>query len=86
MPNSNSEHLRFPAIDGLTAQGDSSDRDLSSDFGPVLRGGIDHQIGLTERLVAAFGDERHPSYIKHGFATCWRSTRLSITKPRLPPR
>ena len=66
MPHSNSEQLRFPAVDGLTVRGDFSGGALSSDFGPLLLRGIDRQIGLTERLAAAFNDRRHPSYIQHG--------------------
>jgi hypothetical protein len=65
MPNSNSEQLRFPAVDGLTVRGDFSGGALSSDFGPLLLSGIDRQIGLTKRLAAAFDDRRHPSYIEH---------------------
>jgi len=65
MSNFNSKQLRFPAVDGLTVRADFSGGALSSDFGPILLRGIDHQIGITERLAAAFDDGRHPSYIKH---------------------
>jgi hypothetical protein len=38
---------------------------LSSDFGALLRRGIDRQVGFTERLAAAVRDKRHPSSIDH---------------------
>jgi hypothetical protein len=38
---------------------------LSSDFGALLLGGIDRQMGLTEPLAAAIHDKRHPSSIDH---------------------
>lgn len=59
------KQLRFPAVDGLTVRGDFSGGALSSDFGPVVLRGVDRQIGLTERLAAAFDDDRHPSYVRH---------------------
>jgi hypothetical protein len=57
--------LRFPPVDGLTVRGDFDGGALSSDFGPLILRGVDRQIGLTERLAAAFDDQRHPSYITH---------------------
>jgi len=59
------EQLRFPPVAGLTVRGDFEGGALSSDFGPLLRRGVDRQIGLTERLAAAFQDQRHPSYLTH---------------------
>jgi Transposase DDE domain group 1 len=38
---------------------------LSSDFGALLRRGIDRQIGLTERLAAAVHEKRQPSSTAH---------------------
>jgi hypothetical protein len=65
MPESIPVQLRFPPIDGLTVRGDFDGGALSSDFGPLILRGVDCQIGLTERLAAAFEDQRHPSYITH---------------------
>lgn len=65
MPKSNPEQLRFPPVQGLTVRGEFDGGALSSDFGPMILRGIDQQIGLTERLAAAFDDQRHPSYISH---------------------
>ena len=59
------EQLRFPSIPGCTIRGDFEGGGLSSDFGALLVGGIDRQIGLTERLSAAVIDTRHPGYITH---------------------
>ena len=61
MPDSTQERLRFPPIEGLTLRGDFEGGALSSDFGPLLLRGVDRQIGLTERLAAAFQDHRHPA-------------------------
>jgi len=52
-------------VAGLTVRGDFDGGALSSDFGPLLRRGVDRQIGLTERLAAVFQDQRHPSYLTH---------------------
>jgi hypothetical protein len=52
-------------VAGLTVRGDFEGGALSSDFGPLLLRGVDRQIGLTERLAAAFQDHRHPSYLTH---------------------
>lgn len=65
MPDSTPEPLRFPPVAGLTVRGDFEGGALSSDFGPLLLRGVDLQIGLTERLVAAFQDQRHPAYLTH---------------------
>src|SRR5512143_2880099 len=65
MHDSTQERLRFPPIEGLTLRGDFEGGALSSDFGPLLLRGVDRQIGLTERLAAAFQDHRHPSYLTH---------------------
>src|SRR5512144_1165927 len=52
-------------MEGLTIRGDFEGGALSSDFGPLLLRSVDRQIGLTQRLVAAFQDQRHPSYLTH---------------------
>lgn len=65
MSHSTQEVLRFPPVDGLTVRGHFDGGALSSDFGPLLLRGVDHPIGLTERLARAFDDQRHPSYIDH---------------------
>jgi len=65
MSDSISEQLRFPPVDGLTVRADFDGGALSSDFGPLLLRGIDHQIGLTHCLAQAFDDQRHPSYTDH---------------------
>jgi hypothetical protein len=57
------EQLRFPPVAGFSGRGAFNGAALSSDFGPLILRGIDRQIGLTERLAAAFDDRRHPSYI-----------------------
>ena len=59
------ESLRFPPVDGLSIRGEFDGGALSSDFGPMILRGVDRQTGLTERLAAAFDDERHPSYTTH---------------------
>jgi hypothetical protein len=46
-------------------RGDCDGGTLSSEFGPMIRRGVDPRIRLTERLSAAFDDRRHPSYITH---------------------
>jgi hypothetical protein len=65
MNYSTQEQLRFPPVAGQTVRGDFEGGALSSDFGPLLLRGVDRQIGLTERLAAAFQDQRHPSYLTH---------------------
>ena len=65
MQESNPVQLRFPPVAGLTVRGDVDGGALSSDFGPLILRGVDRQIGLTERLAAAFDDQRHPSYLTH---------------------
>lgn len=65
MSKSTPEQLRFPPVAGLTVRGEFTGGALSSDMGPLLLRGVDRQIGLTERLAAAFDDRRHPSYITH---------------------
>jgi Transposase DDE domain group 1 len=55
----------FPPVAGHTVRADFQGGVLSSDFGALLRRGIDRQIGLTARLAAAMRDKRHPSYIDH---------------------
>jgi hypothetical protein len=65
MLHSTPEQLRFPPLAGYTVRADFEGGALSSDFGALLLRGIDRQIGLTERLVAAVRDKRHPSYIDH---------------------
>ena len=69
MCKSTPEQLRFPPVAGLSVRGDFDGGAMSSDFGPMILRGIDHQIGLTERLASAFGDKRHPSYIDHPLRT-----------------
>ena len=65
MSDSTPEQLRFPPVSGYTVRADFDGGALSSDFGALLLRGIDRQIGLTARLVAAVHDKRHPSYIDH---------------------
>jgi len=66
---STAEQLRFPPVAGLTVRGDFDGGAMSSDFGPMILRGIDHQIGLTECLANAFNDRRHPSYTDHPLRT-----------------
>ena len=65
MSKSIPEQLRFPPVDGMTVRGNFEGGTLSSDFGPMLLRGIDHQLGLTHCLAQAFDDQRHPSYTDH---------------------
>ncbi|MEO8407217.1 MAG: IS1380 family transposase [Oxalobacteraceae bacterium] len=65
--NSTSEQLRFASIPGHTVRADFAGGGLSSDLGPLLLRGVDHQIGLTARLTAALDDRRHASYISHSY-------------------
>jgi hypothetical protein len=65
MVYSTPEQLSFHPIAGHTVRADFEGGALSSDFGVLLRRGIDRQIGLTARLAAAIHDTRHPSYIDH---------------------
>ena len=65
MTYSTPEQLRFPPVAGLTGRGDFEGGALSSDFGPLLLRGVDRQVGLTERLAAAFQDQRHPADLTH---------------------
>lgn len=69
MPDSIPVPLRFPPVAALTVRGDFDGGVLSSDFGPVIRRGIDRQIGLSARVAAAFDDQRHPSEITYPSAT-----------------
>ena len=55
----------FPPIAGQTIRADFAGGALSSDFGALLRRGIDRQIGLTERVTAAIQDKRHQASIDH---------------------
>ncbi len=71
MSKSTPEQLRFPPVDGLSVRGDFDGGALSSDFGPMILRGVDHHIGLTERLAAVFDDQRHPSYITHSLRELW---------------
>ena len=63
--DSTPEQLRFASIPGCTIRADFAGGGLSSDLGPLLLKGVDHQIGLTERACAAINDTRHPGYITH---------------------
>jgi Transposase DDE domain group 1 len=50
---------------GQTIRADFEGGALSSDFRALWLRGIDHQIGLTERLAAVIRDKRHQSSIDH---------------------
>ena len=63
--DSTPEQLRFASIPGCTIRADFAGGGLSSDLGPLLLTGVDHQIGLTERVCAAIDDTRHLGYITH---------------------
>src|SRR5216683_4775231 len=65
MTYSSPQQLCFPPAAGQTIRADFEGGALSSDFGALLLRGVDHQIGLTERLAAAIDDKRHQSYIDH---------------------
>jgi hypothetical protein len=65
--NSTPEQLRFASIPAYSVRADFAGGGLSSDLGPALLRGIDLQIGLTERIVAALPDRRHQSYVSHSY-------------------
>jgi hypothetical protein len=70
------EQRCFPPLPGYTVRADCDGGALSSDFGALLRRGIDRQSGFTERLAAARRDRRHPSDTAHALrALC--AQRLS---------
>lgn len=69
MPQSTPEQLRFPPVAGLSVRADFAGGTLSSDFGPMILREVDRNIGLSERLSAAFDDRRHPSYVTHTMRT-----------------
>ena len=50
------EQLRFPSIPGFTVRADFTGGELSSDFGAVVLGAVDHRIGLLNRLMVAIND------------------------------
>ena len=56
MSDSTPYQLRFPPVDGLTVRGGFDGGAMSSDFGPMILRGVDHHIGLTRHLAAAFDD------------------------------
>ena len=68
MTQSNTEQLRFPAINGLTVRADFNGGVLSTDFGPLILDGVDRQIQVAHQMTKAFNDQRHPSYIDHRLA------------------
>ena len=63
--DSTPEQLRFHAIPGFTVRADFNGGDLSSDFGAVVLGTVDHRIGLMDRLTDAITDLRDTRYITH---------------------
>ena len=65
--NSTPEQLRFASIPAHSVRADFGGGGLSSDLGPILLRGVDLQIGLTKRLVAALPDRRHQSYVNHSY-------------------
>ena len=65
MVSSTPEQLSLHPVAGHPVRADCEGGTLSSDFGVLLRRGIDRQIGLTARLAAAIHDTRHPSSIDH---------------------
>jgi len=65
-------------VAGLTVRGDFDGGALSSDFGPLRRRGVDRPIGLTERLAAAFQDQRQPSYLTHPLRDLFAQRRYPI--------
>lgn len=68
MSDSTPTQLRFPPSAGFTVRADFDGGAMSSDFGAMLLRGVDHQVGLINRLTAAIKDQRHPSYIDHDLA------------------
>jgi len=63
--NFTSKLLRFAPISNHTVRADFNGGGLSSDLGPLLLKGVDHQIGLSDRLAAVLKDKRHSGYVKH---------------------
>ena len=72
MENSTPRQLRFPSSAGFTIRAEFDGGAVSTDFGALLLGGTDRQIGLIPRLVSAIHDRRHPSYIDHSVADLLR--------------
>ena len=65
MTYSTPQQLCFPPVAGHTLRAEFDGGALSSDFGALLLRGIDHHIGLTQRLANALRDKRHLSSIAH---------------------
>ena len=65
MRYASSKQLCFPPVAGHTVRADFKGGALSSDVGPMLLCGVDHQIGLKTRLAAPVRDKRHPSYVDY---------------------
>lgn len=63
MPYSTPDQRCLPPVAGHPVRADFQGGALSSDFGALLRRGIDRPIGLTPRRAAALRDKRHLSYI-----------------------
>ena len=78
MSQSTPEPLRFPPVAGLTVRAAFDGGALSSDFGPLIRRGVDPQLGLIDRLVQAVDDQRHPSYIAPPLRDLWAQRIFQI--------
>ena len=83
MTQSNTEQLRFPAINGLTVRADFNGGVLSTDLGPLILGGVDRQIQVAHQMTKAFNDQRHPSYIDQlpihsGIRNCLRTAPSNL--------
>lgn len=78
MSYSTPTQLRFPSIPGFSIRGGFDGGAISSDFGPIILRGLDHQIGLTQKLADAFDDKRHPSYIEHSMRDLFAQRTFQI--------
>jgi hypothetical protein len=56
-------------MEDFTVRTDSDGEALCSDFGTLLRQGVDRQTTLIDRLNSAVRNKRHPSYINHSLAS-----------------
>lgn len=57
--------MLFQDLGSRKVVADFSGGTLSSDGGVLLLRQVDLSLGLTSRLAACFGDERHPTFVEH---------------------
>ena len=72
------DQLIFDFVPRLPIVVESKDVQVSSDAGLLPIRQFDHQIGLTERLIACLDDPRDPALIDHSFAEMVRQRIYGI--------